>query len=287
MDLKKWILFGITLVLISLAGNYYVFSSKKLPAPVFAKHYYELEASSNRMVDLHYFTNRYETNEVESITIPGTHLIFPVTDHDLEIEGSYKHKLITFELVEDMLEIIQESGSRLNQLQFHFSNGTDMLIDIGELKFFPYQESSLSGLSSTISSDNSSFQLFEANKDVEITGIHIPFKKQLQSGLWIGFSNDQEKLSEYTGEYDPDRLPKADDMHAGIFPMKKRKGELVSIQSRLSFPDNDKNRLHFYEIEAALLENKRGNDGIATTFFLSYHPSMNETTIKAIVRERE
>ncbi|MFS0646699.1 hypothetical protein [Siminovitchia sp. 179-K 8D1 HS] len=114
----------------------------------------------------------------------------------------------------------------------------------------------------------------------------VPFQKELDNGLAIGISKDQEKPSRFDGSSDPDEVPKGKTVHDMLFPISKKKGALVSIRYHFSFGQDDENRLCFYEIDAKLVGKNKGGKDFTHPFHLSHHPEMNDHTIKAIIQER-
>jgi hypothetical protein len=214
------------------------------------------------------------------VSIPDTDIMLPATVHDMGLEGTYRHQVMTLELDERVMN----EAKNINQLEVDFANGKRMLADVGEINLFPYSEPPLSGISSGAASDNTGYHLYEANEDVEITCVYIPFQNQLHNGLTLAISDDQEKLSRFEGSSGPDEVPKGEAIHDGLFPISKKKGELVSIRYNFSFGQDDPNRLHFYEIHAKLLGKTRDGTDFSQTFSISCRPELDDRTLKAIIK---
>lgn len=288
--MKNWMMYlGMVVVLASLLGNYIVFAGSQLKEPIFFRHYYEVPANPGMMIELNYITNRNSAREIGIAwaTIPGTEMMLG-PPHELQTHTytHYLHKSAALELPEYFFDDWKEDSMTLSQLQIYFTNGEMKLVDIGEVILYKPVDPLFDFISSGGSTGNKGFNSLKATENVEITGIDIPFSKDLQSALSIGFSDITEnELHKFINSSNPIDYPDAEMPPNHSFPFSVQKEDLLSITYQLAFDENDPNRLNMYDI--AIKINGINEEGKSFTEFVpfSYQPYFTEKEIKTIVRE--
>lgn len=277
---------GAAIVLLSLIGNYVFFAAKELKAPIFLKHYHGLSDSLGTTIELHYITNRNNDQETDIAWghIPGTDLLLPPAFQFTA--GTYKHylhKTVGLELTEEFLEEMKEESMELKQISVTFTNGDTSLVDVGNISLYKRSDAPFDYPSSGSSSDNSGFQLLKAEKDMELTGLDIPYEHDLQSALIFEVIHDQVKLQKY--ENRPEGIFNEKGLSLDEFPFSLMKGDSLSIKYEFSFEEGNPLRFNFYELHARLRGNVKGGQEFTDTIYLSYRPYFTEKELNAFVQE--
>ena len=107
-------------------------------------------------------------------------------------------------------------------------------MDIGEITLNKWIESPLRSRNSGVSTDNSGFQLFETDEDVEVTGLDIPYLQDIQSALTIELNQDQMGLLQFIDNSKPGSFPGGEILIPELFPFSKQKEN--SCPSNINFP---------------------------------------------------
>ena len=264
----------------------FYFLDKELKEPIFLNHYHELSASLGTTIELHYITNRNIDQETDIAWgyIPGTDLLLPPAFQFTA--GTYKHylhKTVGLEITEEFLEEMKEESMELNQISVTFTNGDTSLIELGDITLFKGEDAPFDYPSSGSSNDNSGFQLLKAEKDMELTGLDIPYEQDLQSALRFEVIHDQLKLHKY------DQLPEGiwneEGLSLDAFPFSLKNGDLLSIKYQFSFEENNPLRFNFYELHARLRGKDEDGQEFTDMISLPYRPYFTEKELNAFVQE--
>ena len=286
MKLRNYVLYvGMAIVLISLIGNYLFFSVKQLKQPIMLKHYYDIPFQNGFMLELHYLVNRNEDVDIQMATVPGTEIILsPTFESHAETYRHYKLKTMYVRLEDYMLGNIPAESLRFNEITAHLSNGESVAMDIGEISFFKPTEAALQFKASGGSSDNSGFYIVEAEKNIELSGINIPYFEDLKSALSLRLNQDQVELKKSPHRPGNSLFSGGQPLRPDLFPITLQKGESLSINFQFSFKENDPIQRNFYQINGKLEEKKQNGPAFTTPFNLTYRPYLNEKDIQAIVK---
>ncbi|MBS4197288.1 hypothetical protein [Lederbergia citri] len=282
MNIKKAMLGGMVIAIISMIGNYLFFVSKQLKEPIMLKHYYDTQVRVDSMLQFQYLTNRNDDIGIAWFTIPDSEIVLPVySDETYDTFKHHKLKMVHMNVTEELEEIMKNGELQLTEIEAHFTNGEIQLMEIGDVILRKYKENKtpFDFSASGSSSDHTGYTVAVAKKDVNITDFEIPFADKFEKAIKIYIGENQR-----TPENHSDIVPKGELLTKDSFPIQKKKGDYLSMEYQIKFDHDDKNKLHLYTFDIKLI----GNDDEGKTFsFLDtiyYQPEMTEEDIAVIVQ---
>ncbi|KAB2328540.1 hypothetical protein F7731_25290 [Cytobacillus depressus] len=291
MKIKKSLLYvGLVIVILSFVGNYFVFTMSQLKKPIMLKHYYNSAVLPGSILELHYIANRSNDIDIQWIIIPGIENEFYSPLYGTSYGQPYKHyQLKTFhiEINEHFSDDMNAGALSFDQVTAHLSNGEKMIMPIGEITLFNQNDMTLERQSSGGSSDNTGFQIFKTDKDIEITGVDLPFANDLKSALTLKVNSNQVELERNVNAPVPEIIQNGKLITSDVFPLALKKDELLSVTHKFLFNQDDLLRFNYYQMDGKLHGNEQNGQKFTDFFSLSYRPSFEVKDLRAIIKEGE
>lgn len=252
---KKLVACGLILFILTWTGNIIYYKNQILKEPLFMKHYYDI---GNGMGDfmLSYIDNINSKNKVISIMFPEIGQQFYCQEvRENSHRRYYVLKTIQVNLInKDTKKIPKEFENKIiTQAEVMLSNGKTINVDLGKIYIHGYEakENYLKQFGSTGSSDYTGSRLFNADRDIKVTGIKGKIYEELKDVVQI--SIEGKNISDIT------------------FPINLKTGEPFDISYAFRFNKNDirKNNAYSFTLDI-LTEDFQGNKGV-TTCYLEYN----------------
>ena len=282
---KKPLYIGLIVIFLSWAGNIAVFAGSQLKEPIMMKHYYEIPLDEGSLLQFHYLANRDGKMDIQWASVPGTDIMFFPSDHDGQIFNHHELKTLSASLNEHHINELKKHGGRITQISASLANGENKLLEIGEVTAYQRVAPHMTMLGTGSSNDERGYYLFQADSDLEITQMEIPFYEKLKSALFFGLNVNQEQLQRYADRVEPSEFPIGKDMTADIFPFSLKEGQLFSVNYHYTYKKDDPNQDAFFQINAKL-HGKDVNGGRFTEDLTIFHqPYLDNQAIRKLVRE--
>lgn len=293
--MKRFVIIGITALIILWAGNIIYYYRQILPEPIFIKQYSDVSYYNNTFLRFNYILNKGEDNKISTVKIPEIEKNFYISDYDYNTFSNYKVKGFSIELQKEDIERIIKSGGVIDKLQVYFTNGTVKEINIGKIKLYslPDKLHILNNFSSGSGGRNVQFEFFKAYEDIEITGIDFSELYSLNKNYNIYINTNQDELKKYSSEsptiVNNNRSNllnmKGTLINSVTFPLKLKKGELMNVIT--SFENNKESPIiDIYDIRGIIKFKRDNGDVMYEDCFISYYPEFNNKIIR-LLRERE
>lgn len=252
-------------IVLVFALSFLVFRLAHLKEPIFLTHAYVFSAEESSRVGFYYITNDDEDRQPLEITCPelGEDAAFPVTNTE-QWQG---HSIYTW----NEMWVDFDFGEQANDLNSFFltgmrvkwSDGTEMPVDIGEMRFLEKEQMRALQWTQTEASDTNVFYSMEVPEDLTVTGIRIPMENY--------FSN---LLTVEDGEGQP-----------LAFPADYKKGDTLTLKTSLSMTEQD-HRAHMVIDVVPVVEMKTAEGETVCAYLedsLRYTPEMNILEIYRIL----
>lgn len=291
--MKKFVIIGITALIILWAGNIIYYNSQILPEPIFIKQYSDVSYYNNTFLRFNYILNKGEDNKISTVKIPGIEKNFYISDYDYNTFSNYKVKGFTIELQKEDIECIVKNGGVIDKLQVYFTDGTIKEIHIGRIKLYSLSNRLhiLNNFSSGSGGRNVQFRFFKAYEDIEITGIDFSELYSLNKNYIIYINTSQEELKKYSSE-SPTIVTnnmkelfnmKGTKINSVTFPVKLKKGELMNVITTIN---NDASPIiDFYDIRGIIKFKRDNGDVMYEDCFITYNPDFDNKIVR-LLRER-
>lgn len=269
-------------------GVFTYLTSYQLQEPLLLTHFYEKEyfQSTVEYIPLYYITNQddhFQLVSVESEALPGQ-MIFVEHDSITGREGIYtQHEaIITINGLQE--EVI------LDELIFHFSNGTAIQGDIGSIKLSPMKDSNPEDLVvhfSTSGSSNTgeSYTLGNVQREGELTDITLPFPEIIEPVLKLAV---EKKGRDYSpGIHEQLLNSKEKQSAADVTPIKAASGEKIKINAMVDKSLMYKNNIHAIEADIKGVF-QTGDEEIEQSLIrITEQPYLTSKQIKELKKLRE
>lgn len=269
---KKWLIIGILLVSISWIGNYTFFAAKQPPHPLLLKHYYEIPIDVDRMsgtIDfrLSYLVNRNEEIDITGIQFPGADWIRMNSSHNVQIYNHYLLKTMYLSIDVPLLKEDKKMDEWLfKNVTVYLSNGQTKILPIGEIRIVKAKESELlEQMAGGGSSDQTGFNQWEANQPLKIKDVQISSTKPVDA--WLKISVNGKPLTQ------------------DIFPVTLVKGKRVQLSYEWSFPEQDANGYHFYQVNAKILGEGENGQPFLRSMYVQYFPYFTNKEINDVAKQ--
>ncbi|MGD6801391.1 hypothetical protein [Rossellomorea aquimaris] len=261
----------------------------ELKEPLLLTHYYEKEYFQSKIdyIPLYYITNQddhFQLVSVESEALPGQ-MIFVEHDSITGREGIYKqHEAII------SIDGLQEEVI-LDELIFHFSNGTAIQGDIGSIKLSPMKDSNPEDLVvhfSTSGSSNTgeSYTVGDVKRDGELTEIALPFPEMVEPVLKL----DVEKMRRNYSPGNHEQLLSSNEKQSAAdiaLPIKAARGEKIKVNAVVDKSLMYKNNIHAIEADVRGVF-QTGDEEIEQSLIrITEQPYLTSKQIKELKKIRE
>lgn len=244
---RKHIGFGLALLVLCWIGNIVYYQNHIIKEPLFIKHYYDVPQGMNNF-QLYYIENLSSQNKITSIIFPEIgqqHINFTEANGNTD-NRYYMLKNIMVSIINTNQNTIphEYKNKIITKALIEFSDGKTLNVNLGKIYLYSDEmtDRALESYSASSSNNNTGSSNFTANKDIKITGINSRFDGEIKNILQI--SINEESLSKVS------------------FPIILKKGDMLSINYRFSFNENDLNRNNAYDFHFNILtEDLNGNKG--------------------------
>ncbi|MCR2823433.1 hypothetical protein [Lederbergia panacisoli] len=271
---------GMVIAIISMIGNYLFFVSKQLKEPIMLKHYYDTQVGVGSMLEFQYVTNRNDDTEISWFIIPNSDIRLPVSsDQTYQTYRHHQLKNVYTTITEEIARKLNKSALEMTQLEVYFSNGDMKLMDIGEIILHEFKEnnSPFDFRAGGGSTDNTGFSVAVATKDVNITGLEIPYADKFEKSIKLYVGDTERTPPNF-------QSPKGELLTIDSFPIHKKKGDYLSFDYQIQFEQDDKNKHHLYTFEIKLVGNDENGETFSFPDTIFYKPELTDKDIAAIVQ---
>lgn len=277
---------GAAIVLLCFIGNFAFFVTSQLEKPIMLKHYYYVPYTQGNIIRLHYIANRSDHSEIDWITIPGIKgEFYSRGPQHGQTYSHYQLKTFFLELNEGVLD---EHSLSFNQVIAHLSNGESMTMDVGEITLYRWTDQVLQSQSTGSSSDSIGYHILKTDRDIEISGLEIPYAEELERSLSLKINNNQVEVRQYLNQDGSDPFQdNGNPLSNELFPIMMKKNELLSIRYHFTFQKNNPARFNYYEIRASLDGQESSGHAFTDYFPLSYQPYLEDKDLREIIREEQ
>ncbi|MFH5835848.1 hypothetical protein ACHAL6_07210 [Proteiniclasticum sp. C24MP] len=184
----KGILILAAVLVLAGSGSLYYF---RLDTPVFFSHYYDLRVQRENMyaedIVLRYVTNAYDRRVVTAVEIPEMPgvALWASEGEQAQFQWEMDEKSIPGEIIGrysvrkvyvrnfSIPEEVEVDGKVIRKLKVQFDDGSEMMVDIGELHLYEHQrkeeESPYEHVSSSGSSDGTSLTVYRILEELTLT----------------------------------------------------------------------------------------------------------------------
>lgn len=258
---KKYISYGLIFLLLLWSANVIYYKSKVIKEPLFLKHYYDVTEGMNNF-QLYYIQNLNSQSKIISIIFPeigNQNVNFTETDGNTD-RRYYVLKNITVNIYNGDVNNIPYyyKNKVITKAQIRFTDGKIMNVNVGRIYIYSdeIKRGNLEGQNQSSSinntgSENTGYDTFKADKDLNITGINSKFDKEIKDILQI---NVNEK-------------PLANIK----FPISLKKGDIFSINYKFNYNKNIVKKNNAYSFPLNILtQDLKGNKGKASCFIIAY-----------------
>lgn len=268
---KKYVVFGITLLVMAWVGNILYYNAHVLKEPLFLKHYYVLKQGMYH-TELYYIDNINSKDKVVSINFPElASRPIDFTESSWNSDHRYyqmKRLDITF-YRGDANAIPPEYRNKLiTKAQICFVSGKIIEADIGKLYLYSDEPAKEFLKTSTVmgSSDNITKATFMVDKDLTISGIGCQFPELVQDILKPEING--KAVSNIT------------------FPMSLKAGDKLELSSSFEFDKSDirKNYIYNFPIEV-LAKDKYGKESGSSLYVNYWLQFPGQYYIKELIKE--
>lgn len=245
--------------------NFFVFRLAYLQEPIFLTHAYAFTAEESSHVGFYYITNADETRQPLGIICPelGEDEIFEVIDTE-QWQGhgiyTWNEMWVDFDIPERIGDL---SNVILTQIQVKWSDGTEMPVDIGEVRFLAAEEKQTLPWTWTGAGDQDAFYSMEIPEDLTVTGICMPMENHFSDLLTVKDSEGQPMT----------------------FPVSYEQGNPLFLKTELSLAETD-NRAHMVIDVVPVLEMETAAGEKVCAYLydsMKYTPDMNILEIYRIL----
>lgn len=203
--------------------NFFVFRLAYLQEPIFLTHAYTFTSEESSDVGFYYITNADETRYPLEITCPelGDDEAFEVTGtQQLTEHGIYawNEMWVDFDVQDRVGDL---SNVILTQMQIKWSDGTETMADIGEVRFLGKEEKRTLLWTQMGAGDTEASYSMEVPEDLTVTGIHMPMGNRFSDLLTVEDGAGQPLT----------------------FPKNYQKGDTLSVDTDVFLTEKD-NRAH-------------------------------------------
>ena len=245
--------------------NFFVFRLAYLKEPLFFTHAYTFAAEESSDVGFYYITNSDEKRQPLEITCPelGEDEVFEVTGTQQWVE----HGLYTWNKMRVDFNVQDRVGDLSNmiltQMQVKWSDGTETMVDIGEVRFLGKEEKRTLLWTQIGAGDSGASYSMEVPEDLTVTGIRMPMENRFSDLLTVE-----------DGEGQPLTFPKT-----------YQKGDTLSVKTDVFLTEKD-NRAHMviHVVPVLEMETAEGEEVCAYLYSsMHYTPVMNIIEIYRIM----
>lgn len=282
---ERFLWIGISLIVLSTAGNYLFFQSKQLDEPIFLKHYYSQELESqdqegNIEWTFHYLTNKQNPKTVQSTEVDGI-TGYPAQDQgitfweegepQINFEQEYNHHYlvpVTIEIPAEQIPMDNDSWS-FESMHVTFSDQTDMNTKIGKIGLIDeaVSEDVFESSSASSSNDGEVITTLNVSKPIDVEEISVPFSDEIGDEMAIN-------IGEVNGK-------KHDISEEGVFPISFQEGESLRIQSQFS-----PNSSIYVDVEMGIKGETEDGDLFTRGFYVNDQPYFTQKEILDIIAEK-
>ncbi|MBO8172131.1 MAG: hypothetical protein H0Z33_09575 [Bacillaceae bacterium] len=268
--MKKTTLYlAIAVVLAILAGNFIYFQSQQLSSPIMLKHYYDLPLDPEVRFELHYLVNRDEEMDISWISIPGLDYVQTINDYQGSGQSFRHHKLKSVMVVINGDLLKQNNGNQdqwiFTEVTAHLTNGNTKTFPVGKVVITEFKESPLKFKATGSSTDGTGFRVLEAEEELDIQQVEIPFSEQLLPDLKVLI--DQQPYTE------------------DLLPIKLKKGDLIEVNHQFSFDETNSSRLHYYDSHIYLMGRTAGGEAFKRGANIHFRPYLSQKDVNQLVEQ--
>lgn len=245
--------------------NFFVFRLAYLKEPLFLTHAYTFAAEESSDVGFYYITNDDEKRQPLEITCPelGEDEVFEVIDTE-QWQG---HGIYTWNKMRVDFDVPDRVGDLSNviltQMQVKWSDGTETMVDIGEVCFLGKEGKRVLPWTQMGFGDTNASYVMEVPEELTVTGIHMPMENRFSDLLTVKDREGQPLT----------------------FPKTYQKGDTLSVDTDLLLTEKD-NRAHMVIHVAPVLEMETTEGEKVYAYLpnsMHYTPEMNILEIYRIL----
>ncbi len=265
MKIKTLLYIIVGFTILFTTSNWYI-EQNTLKKPILLQHliskpYYS--GTSDVHFELFYFTNRFQTpahlTSVSTEKYPNLHfqVVSSLKEYDQHLYTGNKA------YIKVSKRDVWPEDIHLSELTFHFSDGTVMTEDIGEIHLYKrtFEETSFQHFGGGSSSIGESYSMANIVRTISLTELDVPFYEKLHSFTRIdwkvenGFltGNNHEKIERFV-----DNLTKSRDIESDL-PIELTEDHSFFLLTKIDKQKMYDSNIHFLdiEIEGKFLQDER------------------------------
>lgn len=205
---------SILIIVVSSIGNYVYYLDKQIDQPIFLDHYYVNEIyEGNEMTEftIYYITNKQNPHTIHNVFIEGMDAQISNNNYSgwhfgseqINYEDQFKHHYLMSTKISiwtDSLNLVKDESVSIKEMTFFLSNGESITTNIGEILIttapIPIEKEVIRDQLYSSSSDHFTESFFQAEEDIVIHNVTIPFFDEIGEQFTMQYSTDQDITSE-------------------------------------------------------------------------------------------
>lgn len=253
------------IIVLVFVMSFFIFRLAHLKEPVFLPHAYVFTAEDSSQVGFYYITNDDEKRRPVKVTCPelGENAVFPVM-HTEQWQGhsmyTWNEMWVNFDFWEEVDDL---SSVILTQMHVQWSDGTEMPVDIGEVRFLEKEAKRSLQWTEMELRDNDAYYTMEIPEELTVKGVHIPMRSHFSDLLTV----EDEAGQPLT------------------FPAVYEKGDTLTLRTSISLTEKDHRAHMVIDVVPVLeMETAKGEKVCAYLYdSLRYTPEKNILEIYRIL----